>query len=184
VGPRAVLNAVVKRKIPSPHRVSNPRTPIVQPVAQRYTEWATRLLHPDSIPPKNTYNKKPTRNSFTQPSVKKANYKAFLRNIKFLECREEGTVATCGWPYRQGRCDTLLLQCGKKKVTQAEVVARLWAGRPGFGSGQGLGFFSLRHRVQTGSGAHPTFYLMDTEVSSPGIKLPGREADCSLPSSA
>jgi hypothetical protein len=38
VGPRAVLEAVVKRKIPSPHRESNPRTPIVQPVAQRYTD--------------------------------------------------------------------------------------------------------------------------------------------------
>jgi hypothetical protein len=34
VGPRAVLDAVVKRKIPSPRRHSNPRTPIVQPVAQ------------------------------------------------------------------------------------------------------------------------------------------------------
>jgi hypothetical protein len=40
VGPRAVLDAVVKRKIPSPRRKSNPRTPIVQPVAQRYTDWA------------------------------------------------------------------------------------------------------------------------------------------------
>jgi hypothetical protein len=38
VGPRAVLDAVVKRKIPSPRRKSNPRTPIVQPVAQRYTD--------------------------------------------------------------------------------------------------------------------------------------------------
>jgi hypothetical protein len=38
VGPRAVLVAVVKRKIPSPRRESNPRTPIVQPVAQRYTD--------------------------------------------------------------------------------------------------------------------------------------------------
>jgi hypothetical protein len=38
VGPRAVLEAVVKRNIPSPLRKSNPRTPIVQPVAQRYTE--------------------------------------------------------------------------------------------------------------------------------------------------
>jgi hypothetical protein len=38
VGPRAVLNAVVKRKIPSPLQESNPRTPIVQPVAQRYTD--------------------------------------------------------------------------------------------------------------------------------------------------
>jgi hypothetical protein len=36
--PRAVLDAVVKRKIPSPRRESKPRTPIVQPVAQRYTD--------------------------------------------------------------------------------------------------------------------------------------------------
>jgi hypothetical protein len=33
VGPRAVLDAVVKRKIPSPRWESKPRTPIVQPVA-------------------------------------------------------------------------------------------------------------------------------------------------------
>jgi hypothetical protein len=38
VGPRAVLDAVVKRKIPNPRRESNPRTPIVQPVAQLYTD--------------------------------------------------------------------------------------------------------------------------------------------------
>jgi hypothetical protein len=36
VGPRAVLDAVVKRKIPSSRRKSNPRTPIVQPVAVRF----------------------------------------------------------------------------------------------------------------------------------------------------
>jgi hypothetical protein len=33
VAPEAVLNAVVKRKIPSLRRESNPRTPIIQPVA-------------------------------------------------------------------------------------------------------------------------------------------------------
>jgi hypothetical protein len=38
VGNRAVLDTVVKRKIPSPRRVSNPRTLIVQPVAQRYAD--------------------------------------------------------------------------------------------------------------------------------------------------
>jgi hypothetical protein len=38
VGTRAVLDAVVRRKIHSPRRESNPRTPIVQPVAQRYTD--------------------------------------------------------------------------------------------------------------------------------------------------
>jgi hypothetical protein len=35
LGPRAVLDAVVKRKIPNLRRESNPRTPIVHPVAQR-----------------------------------------------------------------------------------------------------------------------------------------------------
>jgi hypothetical protein len=40
VGPRAVLDAVVWRKIPSSRRKSNSRTPIAQPVAQRYTDWA------------------------------------------------------------------------------------------------------------------------------------------------
>jgi hypothetical protein len=39
VGSRAGLNAVVKRKIPSPYRDSNP--PIIQPVSQPYT---TELL--------------------------------------------------------------------------------------------------------------------------------------------
>jgi hypothetical protein len=38
VGLRAVLDAVVMRKIVSPRRESNPRTPIVQPVSQRYTD--------------------------------------------------------------------------------------------------------------------------------------------------
>jgi hypothetical protein len=38
VGPRAVLDAVLKRKIPSPHRKSNPDHRIVQPVASRYTD--------------------------------------------------------------------------------------------------------------------------------------------------
>jgi hypothetical protein len=40
VSPRAVLDAVVKRKIASPRQESSPRTPILQPVAQRYTDWA------------------------------------------------------------------------------------------------------------------------------------------------
>jgi hypothetical protein len=43
-GPRAVLDAAVKRKIPSHRRESNPRIPIVQPVSQRYTDWAITAL--------------------------------------------------------------------------------------------------------------------------------------------
>jgi hypothetical protein len=34
MGSRAVLDAVMNRKIPSPHRKSNPRTPIVYLVAK------------------------------------------------------------------------------------------------------------------------------------------------------
>jgi hypothetical protein len=44
VGSRAVLDAVVRRKIPSTRGESNPRNPIVQPVAQRYTDWAITAL--------------------------------------------------------------------------------------------------------------------------------------------
>jgi hypothetical protein len=44
MSPRAVQNAVVKRKILTPSRESNPRTPIVQPVPQRYTDWAIMAL--------------------------------------------------------------------------------------------------------------------------------------------
>jgi hypothetical protein len=38
VGLRAVLDAVVKRKIRSPRRESNPIIPIVEAVAQHYTD--------------------------------------------------------------------------------------------------------------------------------------------------
>jgi hypothetical protein len=44
VGPRAFLEVIVKRKIPSPCRESNPRTPIVQPVDQRYTEYFSEMF--------------------------------------------------------------------------------------------------------------------------------------------
>jgi hypothetical protein len=40
MGVRAVLDAVVKRKIPSPRRESNPRIPIVQLIAHCYTDFA------------------------------------------------------------------------------------------------------------------------------------------------
>jgi hypothetical protein len=40
---------VMKKKIPSPRRESNPRTPIIQPVAQRYTDWAITTLRFQSI---------------------------------------------------------------------------------------------------------------------------------------
>jgi hypothetical protein len=46
------------------------------------------------------------------------------------------------------------------------------------------GNFSLRHRVQTGSGAHTASYPMGTGVLSPEVKRPGHEVDHSPASSA
>jgi hypothetical protein len=43
MGPRAVLDVVVKRKIPSHHGESKPITPIDQPVAQSYTDRASKI---------------------------------------------------------------------------------------------------------------------------------------------
>jgi hypothetical protein len=48
----------------------------------------------------------------------------------------------------------------------------------------GAGNFSLLHRVQTGSGAHPASYPVGTRGSFPGVKWPGREVEDSPPSSA
>jgi hypothetical protein len=52
-------------------------------------------------------------------------------------------------------------------------VTRLRAGRPEFDSRHGLGFFPPRHRVQTGSGAHPVSYSMGKEGSFHGGKAAG-----------
>jgi hypothetical protein len=65
VGPRAVLDAVVKRKIPSPRRESKPRTPIVQPVAQRYTDWAITAHSTFYVPIINSINLAAVRTSET-----------------------------------------------------------------------------------------------------------------------
>jgi len=64
------------------------------------------------------------------------------------------------------------------------IVTRLRAGRPWSSSWlyNGRIFFSLRHRVQIGSGAHQAFHTMDSGGNYGG-KRPGREADNSpLPS--
>jgi hypothetical protein len=48
----------------------------------------------------------------------------------------------------------------------------------------GAGNFSLRHRVQTGSGTYPASYPMGNGGFLIGVKRPGREADHLPPSSA
>jgi len=71
----------------------------------------------------------------------------------------------------------------KTRGSSFNIVARLRAGRSGFESRQGEGFFSLRYRVQTGSCAHPLSYTTGTGVSFPAIKRLRPEADHSVPSS-
>jgi hypothetical protein len=41
--------------------------------------------------------------------------------------------------------------------------------------------FSLRHHVQTGSGAHPGFFAMNIGYSSMEVKQPEHEVDHSAP---
>jgi hypothetical protein len=43
----------------------------------------------------------------------------------------------------------------------------------GFDCRRGVGNFSLRHRVQNCSGAHPASYPMGTRVSFPVVKVAG-----------
>jgi hypothetical protein len=50
--------------------------------------------------------------------------------------------------------------------------------------GAGKGFLPLRHRVQTGSGAHVTSHPVVIGVLSPGVKRPGLESEHLPPSSA
>jgi hypothetical protein len=57
--------------------------------------------------------------------------------------------------------------------------ARLRNGWSGVRVPVGAGNFCLHHRIQTGSGAHPASYPIDT-----WCPFPGRESDHSLPSSA
>jgi hypothetical protein len=54
------------------------------------------------------------------------------------------------------------------------VIPDGWGSRIRFPAGAGN--FSLHHRVQKGSGAHPASYPMGTRDSFLGIKRPGREA--------
>jgi len=45
VAPRATLDTMSKRKIPSPCKGSNPDHPIVQPMVSHYTDSAIPALH-------------------------------------------------------------------------------------------------------------------------------------------
>jgi len=52
--------------------------------------------------------------------------------------------------------------------SSVSIVTGLRGGRPGFHSRREHGIFSLRHRVQTGSGADQASFSMDTMCKADG----------------
>jgi hypothetical protein len=72
----------------------------------------------------------------------------------------------------------------KSRDGSVSIATRLWTGRSGLRYPTGTGNFSLRHRLQTDSGAHSASYPVGTTCSFPGVKWPGLEADHSPPSNA
>jgi hypothetical protein len=69
--------------------------------------------------------------------------------------------------------------CGMEQSTEYELDGQ------GFGVRVPVGQeYLLLHVVQTGSGAYPASYPMDTGALSLGVKRPGREVDQSSPTSA
>jgi len=84
---------------------------------------------------------------------------------------------------------TVLLICSflyiSSEVGRVQTVEGLLYGLDDWGSIPGKGkIFSLYHRVQTGSEAHPASYPLDTRSPFPDGKAPARESNHSLPSSA
>jgi hypothetical protein len=69
------------------------------------------------------------------------------------------------------------------RASSLGIVSTSRGGRPGFDSWQRKkGILPLRHRVQTGSMAHPASYPVGIRGSFSGVKRPRREADHSPPS--
>jgi hypothetical protein len=87
VGPRAVLDTEVKRKIPSPRRESNLRTQIVQPVAQRCTDLAITALPQSSTEVKNVWRYTSTvPRLFVARCVMKHRDKFTFTSVDLLQC--------------------------------------------------------------------------------------------------
>jgi hypothetical protein len=105
---------------------------------------------------------------------------------KFIECQANCMYALPPppdpdqWGYWQPICITW------SRSSSVSQYTKILAERPGSILGRdNEGIFSLRHRVQTGSGSHPPSCPMGTGGAfPPEVKRPGREANHSPPSSA
>jgi hypothetical protein len=67
-------------------------------------------------------------------------------------------------------CKFTLPKCNTDNSVDVATGCKLDDRMIGFRFPAGIGNFSLRHRVQTDSGAHPASYPMGTGGSSPGDK--------------
>jgi hypothetical protein len=108
---------------------------------------------------------------FSRNSLSGWKFSMFSRLLKFLP-HDYRTQTNCS------RSLTLITTRITSKYTSLRVQ---WSGVP---VPVGAGNFSLHHRAQTGSGAHPASYPMGTRGSFLGVKRPERKADHSPPSSA
>jgi hypothetical protein len=80
-----------------------------------------------------------------------------------------------GFNPRSSKSKAIMYRNGGMSVYACERINYTQSKRFRFPAGAGM--FSLYHRVQNGSGAHPASYPMGTRGSFPGLKWPGREAD-------
>jgi hypothetical protein len=79
-------------------------------------------------------------------------------------------------------CDTLHFYFGRGNKGDSAVRVATGYGLEGRGAGVPVGaLFSPLHAVQTGSGAHPSYYHMGYGSSLHGVNRLGREADNSSP---
>jgi hypothetical protein len=111
------------------------------------------------------------------------------RSVQSTEdCRKcvEPSASQCWVVYMGISCLRVYRDTPRSRDSSVSVVTRLRAGRPGLGSRQGQGIFSLHHRVQTGSGAHPASSPMGAggRALTPAVERSGLEADHSSPSNA
>jgi hypothetical protein len=194
VGPRTVLDAVVKRKNPSPRRQSNPRTPIVQPVAQRYTDWAITtprfFLYPSKFTVllcswKGSLNKLRKSQLISRdlygPGKMGRTGLSRLQSLQPLTVKSKHNTSKCTIFKKQNWFSSSIFSSWDNSIW------RLRCGLDDRGSIPGVvnyGSFSFRHHVKIESRAHPASYLMSSRGSYPETKWQEREADYSQPFSA
>jgi hypothetical protein len=86
---------------------------------------------------------------------------------KCLKQNLRSVILLCSWECHN--CTSVIFM--KIRGTSGSIEARLRPGRLRCDSGTSIdGIFALRHRIQTGLGAHPSTCLMGTGFLIPGVK--------------